>query len=613
MRNAPLAASILIFHHLAFTAAFLSALLTLASLALQYTSINHKGKVFPVIISEQGIGRGLEPITGFLNTFAKGAGGNWHTSYACKPQFMTNKNRGAILFNTQASVWDWSSINNGGVEIEVWDYPVFGRLYGFSDPMEFVEMLTEYTGRMTPLPKWTQEGTILGLEGGQEEVTTIVNKVLAAGVQVQALWLQDWAGLHHSYDGDRLQWNWRLSEKSYPDWDGLAKAMKKQGVKMMTYINPYFQSNLEAQDDDDTTDQLPSQFEEGDKLGYFIKNDQNDTYPFFSGSIKFGCLDVTNPDAAEWMKNIIKEEMVVKADSYGWMSDFGEAVPFDAVMSNGMAGSTHHNEFPVWWQKMNREAVDEIRRDPVHKREVVYFSRSGYNRSPNFADVFWLGDQLVTFDDKDGLNTVIISQQSGGLSGHSIQHSDIGGYTIVDYPLAHYGRTSELLLRWIEMEAFSGSMYRSHVGSSFRDEDAQVWDDDVLPGYAKFTAVFAFLKDYRMAAFKQAEKNGWPVVRSAFLMFGEDEQVWDENFIKNHFMFGDDFLVAPVVEAGAVSKSVYFPLCGEEGGAWVGLWGEEEYECGTEVKVQSEVGQPPVFWLKGSDWGDKLKEFVATL
>ena len=245
--------------------------------------------------------------------------------------------------------------------------------------------------------------------------------------------------------------------------------MEASGIKMMTYINPYFQANL---DDEDAI--ASSQYTVGDAAGYFIKNSANETYPFKSGSIKFGCLDVTNPAAVEWMKDIIKENLIGAAGSYGWMSDFGEAVPFDAVLHSGISGAEHHNEYPELWQKLNRDAVREVGMDD----DIAFFSRSAYSKSPGNARVFWLGDQLTTFDEKDGLNTVVIAQQSGGLTGHSLAHSDIGGYTVTDYPLAHYHRSTELLKRWIELEAFSGSMFRTHVGSSFEDSDAQVWDDE---------------------------------------------------------------------------------------------------------------------------------------
>ena len=115
---------------------------------VQYTSVNHKNKRIPVFISEQGIGRGLQPITGALNAFAGGAGGNEFTSYGCKAQFMTDTRRGGMLFNSEGSVWDWGAEDGKAVEMEVFGYPVEGRLYAWEDsPREYVEMITEHTGR----------------------------------------------------------------------------------------------------------------------------------------------------------------------------------------------------------------------------------------------------------------------------------------------------------------------------------------------------------------------------------------------------------------------------------------------------------------------------------
>lgn len=39
---------------------------------------------------------------------------------------------------------------------------------------------------------------------------------------------------------------------------------------------------------------------------------------------------------------------------------------------------------------------------------------------------------MVTWDEHDGLTTIIIGLLSSGLSGYSLQHSDIGGYTAID-------------------------------------------------------------------------------------------------------------------------------------------------------------------------------------
>ncbi|GMH93105.1 hypothetical protein TrST_g13721 [Triparma strigata] len=571
---------------------------------VQYSSVNHKDKTVPIIISEQGIGRGLQPITGFLNTFVGGSGGSWHTTYGCKPIFMTDMNRGLMLTNTETTIFDYTSESAEAVEIEVWGYPISGTLYYYAEsPMAFTEMLTEYTGRMSALPEWTQEGAIIGLEGGSDIVEEKMASLMAADIPIKGLWLQDWAGLHHSYDGDRLQWNWRLSNDQYPRWSSMKSTMEDAGIKMLTYINPYFQINLD--DDDEVAE---SQFTQGDKSGYFIKDNNNETYVFKSGSIKFGCLDVTNPAAREWMKFIIKENLIGEASSFGWMSDFGEAVPYDAILYSGVSGADHHNEFPEYWQQVNREAIEEI----GMQDEIMFFSRSAFNKSPSQARVFWLGDQLTTFDDKDGLGTVLISAQSSGLTGNTLTHSDIGGYTVVDYPLAHYHRSEELLKRWIEVEAFSGSMFRTHVGSSFEDSDFQIWDtDESMAFFGKFASIFAYLKDYRQSLFVEAAEKGHPLVRSMFLEFPTDQNAWDENLLKVQFMFGRDFLVAPVIIEGDVTKSVHFP---EFDGCsnWVSVWSEDTYECGSTVEVDADLGKTPVFYKAGCEIGAGLKAFLAS-
>ena len=57
----------------------------------------------------------------------------------------------------------------------------------------------------------------------------------------------------------------------------------------------------------------------------------------------------------------------------GWMADFSEYIPADAVFHNGETGYTMHNEFPVLWARLNREAVEEAEL----MGEVVFFMRAG--------------------------------------------------------------------------------------------------------------------------------------------------------------------------------------------------------------------------------------------
>ncbi len=64
--------------------------------------------------------------------------------------------------------------------------------------------------------------------------------------------------------------------------------------------------------------------------------------------------------------------------------------------------------------------------------------RSGSTHSPSVSSLFWLGDQLVTWDHYDGLGSAIIGAINSGLSGYTMTHSDIGGYTSIIIPVLRY-------------------------------------------------------------------------------------------------------------------------------------------------------------------------------
>jgi alpha-glucosidase len=66
-----------------------------------FTSFNLKGKRIPILVSEQGVGRGEELITSYLNDQTEGVGGHWYTTYAPKPLYLTNQNRSIVYENSE--------------------------------------------------------------------------------------------------------------------------------------------------------------------------------------------------------------------------------------------------------------------------------------------------------------------------------------------------------------------------------------------------------------------------------------------------------------------------------------------------------------------------------
>ena len=109
-----------------------------------------------------------------------------------------------------------------------------------------------------------------------------------------------------------------------------------------------------------------------------------------------------------------------------------------------------------------------------------------------------------------------------------------------------YVRSTELLLRWIELSAFGSALFRSHVGLSTSPRNAQVYDSEVTTlQFGKFAQIFAFLADYRGALLQEAAEKGWPLMRHMAAHFAYDQQVW---LLTQQYLFGSDFLVAPVLD-----------------------------------------------------------------
>lgn len=212
------------------------------------------------------------------------------------------------------------------------------------------------------------------------------------------------------------------------------------------------------------------------------------------------------------------------------------------------------------------------------KDEVVYFMRSAWIQSSKYVSTFWLGDQLVSWDSNDGLRSVVLGALSGGLCGQAFTHSDIGGYTVEANlgPNLNYIRSQELLERWSEFAAFGSIMYRTHIGSSTTDEDAQIYDsDESLAHFGEFADIFGFLQEYRNNLVDEAIENGLPLMRyflmylfycypsitsccsrPLFLSYGYDDRVWE---LDEQYLFGEDFLVAPCMYEGSTTVNVYFP------------------------------------------------------
>ena len=547
-------------------------------LGAQFSHLNLDGKRVPMISQEPGIGRGVQPLTFMLNATV-GAGGSSVQSNAPSPFFFTDQWCGYLLEGHAVSFLDFTGgdellwdVNHGVVELSLW---------AEDKPSELLQHYTHHIGRMRPLPDWIHRGAVVGLQGGSNRLQVLHEQLAAAEVRVAAYWLQDWVGQRKTSIGWQLWWNWELDHDHYPDWKSDRDRLAASDIRLMTYINPFL---VDLSDKSNVRRDL---FQEAKAHGYLVKNSQGNPYPIGHTSFSTYMVDLTNPDAWDWMKAVVVTQ-VLAAGSSGWMTDFGEALPCDAVLSDGRSAETYHNEYPIDWAKLVDEAITESGRD-----DIVPFHRSGFHRSPRFARLFWLGDQLVSWSQADGIKSAVVGLISSGLSGFSLSHSDVGGYTSTDLipggikvPGLTFYRRKELLLRWIELNAFT-AVFRTHEGNQPQKNVQIDAGGDVTEHFAYFSQVFAALFDYRKREMVRVEEAGWPMVRPIWFHHPEAVAAYSDMLA---FSLGRWVYVYPVLDRGATEVNVYLPP-----GRYHHLFTGEIVSGGREFLHPAPLGCPAVF------------------
>jgi len=390
--------------------------------------------------------------------------------------------------------------------------------------------------------------------------------------------------------GSQLWWNWELDRDHYPGWDDLRAYLASEGVRLMSYVNPFLADPSEKED------HRRNLFADARDNGYLVKSRGGDPYMIRITDFSAALVDLTNPEARGWLKGVLKEQFAETGVS-GWMADFGEGLPYDAVLHSGANPGSYHNRYAEEWARLNREVVRELGGED----ELVFFTRSGYTRSPEWSTLFWLGDQLVSWDRHDGIKTAVTGLLSSGLSGYSLNHSDTGGYTAIDHPLLTYRRSKELLLRWIELSAFT-TVFRTHEGNRPQMNHQVYSDRETLRHFARFARVYRAWRTYRERLVREAADTGLPVVRHPFVHYPDDPWVHE---LRWQFMAGPELMVAPVVDAGRSKAEVYLPA-----GSWIHLWSGEEHGSpgGSLQTVVAPIGRPAVFYARGSEAGAELRE-----
>ena len=497
-----------------------------------------------------------------------------YESYYAQPTF-TSSEKYFVHANTDLyAEFDFSKKGCFTLMLEEAPDVVFGCAEDFP---ALSEKLTELLGRPRKLPDWLNDGAIVAVQEGNEKVTERIARAREAGAAINGVWSQDWCGCRRTGFGYQVMWNWKADDVQYPDLEDHIKAWHEDGIRFLGYINPFLAIEKDL-------------YEEAAAKGYTVKDKEGKDYLVTITTFPAAMIDLTNPDAYRWMKDIIKNNMIAIGMD-GWMADFGEYLPVDCVLFDGSDPKKLHNTWPAIWAGLNREAIMESGKED----SVFFFTRAGHTGTIAASDMMWTGDQHVDWSVDDGMPSVIPATLSLAMSGFAIIHSDVGGYTTIMQMV----RGKELLMRWEEMNAFS-PLYRFHEGNQPSRNVQFDTDEVLLRQLSEFSRIHAGLKEYLAEAMEEACGKGTPVMRPVFYHYDE-KWAYAE---KAEYLLGRDILVCPVLKESTAEWDARLP---ED--EWIHLFTGEEYKGGV-YKVEAPIGEPPVFIRKASPWAEKIQAMI---
>ncbi len=194
--------------------------------------------------------------------------------------------------------------------------------------------------------------------------------------------------------------------------------------------------------------------------------------------------------------------------------------------------------------------------------------------------------------------------QNHSLSLSPYWGSDIGGF----YPNEEL--TGELYARWFQFGAFCPS-FRSH-GRTWWTRLPWGWglaemgprenrrnplpselnNPTIEPICRKYAALRYQLLPYTYTLAREAHDLGLPLMRAMWIHYPDDERAVGDG---SQFLWGRDLLIAPVVERGATSRSVYLP-----GGDWHDWWTKERLAGGRRVTRTVDLATMPIYARAGA-------------
>ncbi|MDO5144902.1 MAG: glycoside hydrolase family 31 protein [bacterium] len=347
--------------------------------------------------------------------------------------------------------------------------------------------------------------------------------------------------------------DYRFDPEFFPDPERMCAELRDMGVTCMVSVWPQVSHESENYHDMRRKNLLVRS-EYGEQIGMR-----------FGGDSMF--FDATNPRARDYVWALCKRNYWDRGVRMFWLD---EAEPeygtYDYSNYRYHSGTVLQtgNAYP---QAFARCFYDGMRAEGVDN--PVNLLRCAWAGSQRYGALVWSGD---IFSSWECFRMQVCAGLNMGIAGIPWWTTDIGGF--------HGGRIDddgfrELLIRWFQWGAYCPVMRlhgdrqpfeavtardgtpREHTGAP-----NELWSfgDTAYEILKKYLLVREALRPYTHEVMAEAHEAGKPVMRPMFYEFPGDEVCYT---LKDQYLYGSRYLVAPVLHPGERERRVYLPK-----GAW---------------------------------------------
>jgi len=488
-------------------------------------SINRRGYKFPLYNNPwYGYSEGADALNYSVPFFTSSKG------YAL---FFDNASRGyADIGKTNEDLFEVGFMSG---ELNV--YIIMGKNY-----QEILSSYQKLTGTQPLPPRWAM-GNFMSRFGysSEQQVNEILGKMEKENIPVDAI-IFDLYWFGDSIKGTLGNLDW-INKNKWPNPKKMIDGFTKKKINSILIAEPFILKG--------TRTYVASQpFFATDSIGkpYELTD-------FYFG--RGGLLDIFRKDAGDWIWREHYKKQIFNGIT-GWWTDLGEPEKHPANMMHNLAdmgikrrmkADEVHNVYGHYWNKM---LFSNYAKKFPNKR-LFHLNRSGFAGSQRYSIFPWSGDVSRSWS---GLRAQLPVMLGMSMSGVPYIHADAGGF-------AGGEGDNELYVRWLQFAGFT-PIFRPHgtalynldtAAFSFPSEPALIAEPYRSYAKAVINLRYSLLPCNYTLAYRQSS-NGDPLVAPLYYHYPNDSNV---SKVEDEFMWGENILVAPVLQKGVTERKVFFP------------------------------------------------------